>query len=68
MDPIGRSTLDADGVVDLDLMPAFNDIARLTSYASQWWLYEASGGSTRDAVPVPLSKESLRGILESMKK
>ena len=68
MDPIGRSTLDADGVVDLDLRPAFNDIARLTSYESQWWLHEASGGSTRDAVPVPLSKESLRGILESMKK
>src|SRR5208283_5952327 len=38
-EPIGRSTPGADGVVDLYLMPAYDDIASHYYYDSQWNLH-----------------------------
>ncbi len=73
LDPIGRSTPGSEGVVDLYLMPAFDDIARLFHRDGEWWLYEASSLTARDEAMEDLkrtllSRESLQRILESMKK
>lgn len=61
LDPIGRSAVGAEGVVDLYMMPAFDDIARLVHRDGQWWLH------VDEVEPRSLSRESLRGALESMK-
>jgi hypothetical protein len=71
LDPIARSSPGAEGVVDLYLMPAFDDIASLYFYDGQWHLhYMAPGtpavGPTREADAKPLSKESLGAVLAEM--
>jgi hypothetical protein len=39
LEPIGRSTPGAEGVVDLYLMPAYDDIAGLYYYGNRWNLH-----------------------------
>jgi hypothetical protein len=73
LDPIGRSTPGSDGVADLYLMPAFDDIARFYHRDGEWWLYHESpelptNGAIEDVKPMSLSRTSLQGVLESMKK
>ena len=73
LEPVGRSAPGAEGVVDLYLMPAYDDIASLFFYADRWNLhYLPPGGpavaTVREATAVPLSKESLQRVLEEMKK
>jgi hypothetical protein len=73
LDPIGRSTPGSEGVVDLYLMPAFDDIARFYHRDGEWWLYHESPESPTDGAienvkPMSLSRASLQGVLESMKK
>ena len=73
LDPIGRSTPGSEGVVDLYLMPAFDNIARFYHRDGQWWLHHATpetrgDGAILEIKPASLSKESLRGVFESMKK
>jgi hypothetical protein len=72
LEPVGRSTPGAEGVVDLYLLPAYDDIATLYYYDGRWNLhYMAPGtsvvGSIREAGAKPLSKPSLRQVLEEMK-
>jgi hypothetical protein len=72
LEPIGRSAPGTEGVVDLYLMPAYDDIATLYFYDGRWNLHHASSGSTpvatvREAASKPLSKETLQEVLEAMK-
>jgi hypothetical protein len=73
LEPIGRSAPGAQGVVDLYRMPAYDDIASLYFYEDRWnlhylWPSGPSVATVREAPRVVLSKESLQGILEEMKR
>jgi hypothetical protein len=72
LEPIGRSAPDFEGVVDLYVLPAYDDIATLYYYDGRWNLhYAAPGapvvGNVREAESRPLTKTSLRRVLEEMK-
>jgi hypothetical protein len=71
LDPIARATPGSEGVVDLYLMPAYDDLASLYYYDGGWQLHYMAPGSPlvatiRDAEHRPLSKDSLRGVLDAM--
>jgi hypothetical protein len=71
LEPIARSAPGTQGVVDLYLMPAYDDIASLYFYDDGWQLHYMSPtspvvGTIREAEHRPLSKESLRSVLEEM--
>jgi hypothetical protein len=73
LEPAGREAPGADGVVDLYLMPAYDDIASLYYYGGGWHLHylapeAALVASARQAAPLPVSKESLATVLEAMKR
>jgi len=73
LEPIGRSAPGVEGVVDLYVMPAYDDIASLYYYDGRWNLHylrpdHSTAASVREAAGEPLSKEALRGVLEEMKK
>lgn len=67
--PIGRSAPDVAGVVDFYIMPAYDDIARLTFYDESWHLRHMFPGSP-DVGPrrrdQPLSRETFQAVLEAM--
>ena len=72
LEPIGRSVPGAEGVVDLYLMPAYDDIATLYYYADRWHLhYLFPGGraapTVREADALPLTKETLEKVLAEMR-
>jgi hypothetical protein len=72
LEPVGRSAPGAEGVVDLYLMPAYDDIAGLYYYDHQWHLHylfhgARPGATLRDAKGMPLSKESLHKVLVEMR-
>lgn len=71
MEPIARSTPGGEGLVDLYLMPSYDDIASLYFYDGGWKLhYPFPGtpiiGDIRQAEARPLTEESLRDVLEEM--
>lgn len=71
LEPIARFATGVDGVVDLYLMPAYDDIASLYFYNDDWQLHYMSPTSPtvntiREAEHKPLSKESLQAVLEDM--
>jgi hypothetical protein len=70
LEPIARSTPGAEGVVDLYLMPAYDDIAVLFYYDHRWNLHYNTARGTNAVVPapeaVPLSKETLGKVLAEM--
>jgi hypothetical protein len=73
LEPIARSAPGAEGVVDLYLMPAYDDIASLYFYDGQWHVHYmfaemANVAAVRDTSAKPLSDESLREVLDEMKK
>ncbi len=73
LEPIARSAPGADGVVDLYLMPAYDDIASLYLYDDGWHVRymfpEAETvGDIRDAEARPLTDQVLREVLEEMRK
>jgi hypothetical protein len=71
LEPVGRSAPGTEGIVDLYLMPAYDDIASLYYYENRWNLHYAFSGtgavSTREAPARPLSKEALQEVLAEMK-
>lgn len=72
LEPVGRSAPGTDGVVDLYLMPAYDDIASIYHYEGHWNLHYVFPGqrpvaAPRDAQALPLSKESLGQVLAEMK-
>jgi hypothetical protein len=71
LEPIARFAPGVEGVVDLYLMPAFDDIATLYFYDEGWQLHYMSPTSPtvatiREAEHKPLSKESLQSVLDEM--
>jgi hypothetical protein len=72
LEPLGRSSLGAEGLVDLYLMPAYDDIARLYYNGNQWNLRYMFPGAkpaatVREAESKPLSKETLAKVLAEMR-
>jgi len=72
LEPIGRSAPGADGVVDLYLMPAYDDIASIYFANGAWHLLHTSVDSahapTSQVEAKPLSKETLHDVLRAMRK
>lgn len=71
LDPVARFVPGADGVVDLYLMPAYDDIASLYFVDGEWRLhYMFSGTPTvatiREAQSIPLSKGVIGRVLDEM--
>ena len=71
LDPIARFAPGSDGVVDLYLMPAYDDIASLYLVNGKWQLHYMFPGSPvaatiMDAASVPLSKKALNQVLDKM--
>jgi hypothetical protein len=71
LEPIARSAPGTQGVVDLYLMPAYDDIASLYYEDGRWALHDMRGGTTtantREAKALPLSQEALRQVLAEMR-
>ncbi len=72
LEPIGRSAPGVDGIVDLYLMPAYDDIASLYYYDGRWNLHYIFPGvtgvpNTREAPAQPLSEETLQKVLAEMR-
>ena len=70
-EPIGRSAPGAEGVVDLYLMPAYDDIVSLLFYDETWNLHymfpgDPTAATIDDAKEKPLCKEALQEVLEEM--
>jgi hypothetical protein len=73
LEPVGRSTPGAEGVVDLYLMPAYDDIASLYYYGDRWNLHYVYSGATpaatvREAPAGPLTRETLEKVLVEMRR
>ncbi|MFT3878945.1 MAG: hypothetical protein QM703_04705 [Gemmatales bacterium] len=73
LDPVGRSSPGTEGMVDLYLMPAYDDIASIYHYKGQWNLHyvfpnRKAVASVREAEAQPLSKDALEKVLAEMKK
>jgi hypothetical protein len=72
LEPVGRTAPGAEGVVDLYLMPAYDDIATLYFCDGRWHLHSASSRSgavatIREAAAKPLSKETLQEVLAELR-
>jgi hypothetical protein len=72
LEPVGPSAPGAEGVVDLYLMPAYDDIASLYYYEDRWNIHYMFPGvqpvaTVREAKPMLLSKEALRKVLAEMR-
>jgi hypothetical protein len=72
LEPVGRSAPGAEGIIDLYLLPAYDDIASLYFYGGQWNVhYYFQGvpitGNIRETPGIPLSKETLQRVLEEMR-
>ena len=71
LDPVARFAPGADGVVDLYLMPAYDDIASLLFVNGEWRLHYISPGTTnvakiKEAESHEFSKEALGQVLDEM--
>jgi len=72
LEPVGRPAVGSDGVVDLYLLPAYDDIATLYYYDDRWNLHYMAPGiplvaNIREAESKPLSRSSFRKVLEEMR-
>lgn len=71
LEPIARFAPGVEGVVDLYLMPAFDDIATLYFYDGGWQLHyvfptSPTVADIREAEDRPLTKETFESVLEAM--
>jgi hypothetical protein len=72
LEPIARTAPGTEGVVDLYLMPSYDDIASLYYYNNGWNVhYMFEGAPTveniREAKAKPLTKATLREVFDEMK-
>jgi hypothetical protein len=72
LEPVGRSTAGAEGIVDLYLLPAYDDIATLYYYEDRWNLHYVFPNtkpvaSVREAEAMPLTKDALDKVLAEMR-
>lgn len=73
LEPIAPSASGADGVVDLYLMPSYDDIASLYLIDGKWMMHymfpgDPTVGNIQDAIATELTKDSFQKVLEAMKK
>jgi hypothetical protein len=73
LEPVGRLTAGAEGVVDLYLLPAYDDIASFYYYDHRWNLHYAfpdsePAASVREAPAVPLTLETFETVLAELRK
>lgn len=71
LQPISRETHRVDAYVDLYLLPAYDDIARLYHDPDGWKMLEMdarepSGKSDRDPSSVPFTEETFADVVELM--
>jgi hypothetical protein len=71
LDPVARFAPGADGVVDLYLMPAYDDIASLYLVNGEWRVHymfagARAGATIRPADSCPLSKDAIGRFLNEM--
>jgi hypothetical protein len=71
LDPVARFAPGADGIVDLYLMPAYDDIASLYLQDGEWRLHYMFAGTpavatVRKAESCGLSKDAIRRVLDEM--
>jgi len=71
LDPVARFAPGSDGVVDLYLMPAYDDIVSLFFVAVEWRMHYTfpranAVATTKESEPVLLSKETLAEVLSEM--
>ena len=69
LEPITHSALEADGVVDIYRMPAYDDIATLVFDRGGWAIRPADADSVIGnsvVEPLPLSKERFAAVLQDM--
>jgi hypothetical protein len=71
VEPIARSAPGTEGVVDLYLMPAYDDIASLYFVDGAWRLHsmfpESTSATIGETPSKPLGKCELRDVLDAMK-
>ena len=72
LEPVGRTAPGAEGIVDLYLLPAYDDIASFYHYGGEWNVHYYFPGvpataNIRETAGVPLSKETLQRVLEEMR-
>jgi hypothetical protein len=72
LEPITRRAPGTEGVVDLYLMPGYDDIASIYYYNKKWNLHYASTeqkavADTRDAETKPLTKAIFKRVVEELK-
>jgi hypothetical protein len=73
LEPIGRSSPGTEGIVDLYLMPAYDDIASFYYYDGRWNLHyrfagaNAAAPDVADAKGQPLSKDVLEKALADLR-
>ncbi|GAC1472445.1 MAG: hypothetical protein NVSMB9_19660 [Isosphaeraceae bacterium] len=71
LDPISRTTLGSDGLVDIYLMPALDDVASIYFYEGRWNVHYQLPNSeaittVRDAEAKPLTRETLAEVLDGL--
>ncbi len=72
LEPIGRSAPGVEGVVDLYLMPAYDDIASLYYYDNRWNLHylfpdSKPAATVREAEALPLTKGTFAKVLAELR-
>jgi hypothetical protein len=72
LEPVARTAPGTEGVVDLYLMPSYDDIASLYYHNSRWnvhYMFEGAPtvGNIREAEAKPLTKATLRKVFDEMK-
>jgi hypothetical protein len=73
LEPIARSAPGVNGVVDLYVMPAYDDIANLYLVGHQWYLRYLSPrtideGTARETEDRPLTEQTFCEVLDEMSK
>lgn len=69
LEPIARSAPGTEGIVDLYVMPAYDDIASFYFVDDEWRLHHTvpPSATVRDGEAVILSKGTLQKVLEGMR-
>lgn len=73
LEPVSRAAPGSGGVVDLYVIPAYDDIASLYFREGAWYIHylfpgAKAVGDLKDVEALPLAKEHLAAVLEEMKR
>jgi hypothetical protein len=72
LEPVARSVPGTDGIVELYLMPSYDDIAGLYYYGGRWNVHyvfdsDPAVATVREGEAKPLTKSTLSRVLDEMK-